>query len=168
MKTHWMFTLLLAAALAITGCSKKEEPKPVKPAETGSQTETGVMDAVKETTAKAMEKASETISNFTADVDLEKTVDQLKAEAAKMSVADLQAVALKYKDAIAKKQVDIDAVAEKLKAIPMTEKLGTEAQQLTTELKTLGEALKPLTDRFMVYVDAIKAQGGDLSGLTIE
>lgn len=159
MKTRWMLAIMLVAVITVTGC-KKSEPKAPAEGDNPAEDAPGMVETVKETTSKM-------VAEFTKDIDLDKTVEDLKAEAAKMSVDDLRAVAVKYKEAIEKKQVDIDAVAEKLKAIPMTEKLGTEAQDLTKELKTLTESLKPLTERLSVYVDAIKVKGGDLSGLTV-
>ncbi|MHC4926908.1 MAG: hypothetical protein ACYTER_06180 [Planctomycetota bacterium] len=159
MKTRWILAILLIAAISVSGCSKKE-PTPPAGDESPAQDTGGMVETAKET-------ASKMVAEFTKDVDLEKTVEQLKTEAAKMSVDDLRAVAVKYKEAIEKKQVDLNAVMKKLQDIPMTEKLGTEAQELTTEMKELTETLKPLTDRLAVYVDAIKAQGGDTADLKV-
>ncbi len=158
MKTRWMLAILLITAISLTACSKKEEPAPKAPTE---KEITSMTDSLKEKATTAMNEA------LTMDIDLDKAVSDLKAEAAKMSVEDLQAIATKYKNAIMEKQVDIDAITEKLKAIPMTEKMGADAQKLTGELKTLGDALKPLAERFEVYVDAIKAKGGDISALAL-
>lgn len=173
MKTRLILALLAATALTLAGCSKKEEPKPqpapsVTPTEKETQETTDLMDTMKETVEKTVEETTESLKqSFTMDVDLKKNIDELKIEASKMSLDDLKAVATKYKNAISEKNIEIDKLADKLQAIPMTEKLGAEAQKLTAEFKALGESLKPLTDRFQVYVDAIKAKGGDFSGLTL-
>ncbi len=158
MKTRLLLTLLFAAIVILGGC-KKEEPQPAPPKLPTENTEpAGSMDALKEA-------VTEKVSEFTKDIDLEKTVADLKAEAAEMSLDDLKAVAEKYKDAIADKSAMIDKIMEKQKDIPVLEKAGEEAQKLMNELKELNEAIKPLTDRFQVYLDAIKAKGGDISTL---
>ncbi len=184
MKTRWIVTVLLITSLAVTaGCRKKETPAPSpsapaksetpKPAEVAEVTE--ALDDVKETAAEKVEEVKEAVKeaveevkeSFTMDVNLEKTISELKAEAAKMDVKTLTEVAMKYKEAILAKQGKLESLVEKLKAIPMAEKLGAEAQELTTEIKTLTDSLAPLKERFGVYVDAIKAKGGDLKNLTI-
>lgn len=168
-KTVALLVVILSVVLA-GGCSKKETPTPSKPVtenaadavDQAAQTAKDAAEPVKEAVQTAVEEVKQA---FTADVDLNKTVDALKAEAEKMDVASLKQVALKYKDAIASKQGEIKAIADKLAAIPMTQKLGAEAQKLTTDTTKLTEALKALTDRFNVYVSALKAKGGDTAGL---
>jgi len=83
-----------------------------------------------------------------------------------MSVENLRAMALKYKEAILAKQTEIQKVADKLKEIPVADALGQEAKQLKTDLQNLETSLKALKDRFQVYYDTLKTKGGDLSGLT--
>lgn len=158
MKTRLLLTVLLVAAVSLAGC-KKEEPKPVTetPKVPTENTEpAGTMDTLKEA-------VSEKVSDFTKEIDLEKTVADLKAEAAEMSLDDLKAVAEKYKTAIADKSALIDKLMEKQKNIPLLEKTGDEAQKIIAELKELNEAVAPLKERFGVYLDAIKAKGGDIS-----
>lgn len=187
MKARWMVTVLLIASLSImAGCSKKEAP-PTAPTEPEPQKEaTGMMDsmedtaeeaaketttAVKETaekTAAVVEKAVETVKEkMSMDIDMDKAIGDLKAEAAKMDVASLTTIAMKYKDAIAEKQAALEPLMDKLKAIPMTEKLGAEAKTLTADIKKLTDAIAPLTERFGVYADAIKAKGGDVKNLML-
>jgi len=64
--------------------------------------------------------------------DENKPVSEVKAEADKMSVDKLRSMAVKYKDAIVAKQDEIEKFTGKLKDIPITEKLGTEAKGLTS------------------------------------
>ncbi len=163
------------------GCEKKKpvaapDPVPAPPAygevaQDAEEAAKPVIEEVKVAAEEAKEAANAAVAEvkqaFTSEIDVNKTVDALKAEAGTMDVASLTQVAVKYKDAIVSKQGEIKAIADKLAAIPMTEKLGTEAQQLTAESTKLAEALKALTDRFNVYVSALKAKGGDVSGLTL-
>ncbi len=167
MKTRWMVTLLLAASISLTvGCSKKEPAK--TPGGTDAETATGMMDSVKNAAADTVKSTTEAIKEkLSMDIDLDKTVSDLKAEAAKMDIESLKTIAAKYKDAITEKQDSLKSLMDKLSAIPMTEKMGTEAKSLTTEIKTLTDSIAPLKERLSVYVDAIKAKGGDVQGLTL-
>ncbi|MEN6576181.1 MAG: hypothetical protein ABFD90_07545 [Phycisphaerales bacterium] len=100
-----------------------------------------------------------------AAVDTEKPVAEVQAQAETMTVENLKATALKYKEAILAKQADISALAAKVKEIPITEALGEEAKKLKTDLTGLETSLKSLKDRFQVYYNTLKTKGGDLAGL---
>jgi len=100
-----------------------------------------------------------------ATVDVEKPVAEVQAAADTMTVENLKATALKYKDAIVAKQAEISALAAKVKEIPITEALGEEAKKLKTDLAGLEASLKSLKDRFQVNYDTLKTKGGDLAGL---
>ena len=164
MKTRWIVTVLLIASLSLmAGCSRKEEP-PIAPAEPETKEATGMMDSVKVAAEEAVETVKEKLSM---DIDLDKAVSDLKAEAAKMDIEDLQKIAMKYKDAIVEKQAALQPLMDKLADIPMTEKLGAEAKGLTEDIKKLTDSLAPLKERFGVYVNAIKAKGGDVTKLAL-
>jgi PBP1b-binding outer membrane lipoprotein LpoB len=172
-KTVSVLVVILSVVLVV-GCSKKETPKAPSPsaaqkqaANTAGQVAQTAQDAAQTAKEAVQSVAQEVKQTFTADIDLNKTVDALKAEAEKMDADSLKQVALKYKDAIASKQGEIKAIADKLTAIPMTQKLGAEAQKLTADTAKLTESLKALTERFNVYFNALKAKGGDVSGLTL-
>ncbi len=127
---------------------QKEEPTPT-PTESETQEATGMMDTMKETVTEKVDQVAEAVKeSFTMDIDLDKTVADLKAEAAKMDVKSLTEVALKYKDTILEKQGQLDGLIQKLKAVPMTEKLGADAQAMTTEIKTLTDCYRPFARTF--------------------
>ena len=128
---HMLVAVLLAFVIFATG--GKKEPAP--PADS-VQTESGgpaAPEATKEASAKAEKGA------FTMDIDLEKTVADLKAQAEKMDIESLKAVAVKYKTAIAEKETELKTLMEKLSAIPLQEKMGKEAQALGTDIKNLTD-----------------------------
>lgn len=166
MKRNLTILLAIACAVVLVGC-KKQQPTEAPSAPATEQQAKGMMDQAADAAQAAQEKVVETVQAFTKDVDLNKSVADLKAEAGKMDVASLMQVAGKYKDAIVAKQGDFDAISKKLAAIPMTEKLGAEAQKLTGDATKLTEAIKSLKDRFDVYVSALKAKGGDVSTLAM-
>ncbi len=94
-------------------------------------------------------------------------IDQVKADAEKMSVEKLKAMATKYKDAIMAKQDDINKLAAKLKEIPLTEALGEEASGLKADIDALTKSIGNLKARFQVYYDKLVEKGGDTSGLQL-
>ena len=176
MKTRWLVTILLIVSLCVTGgCSKKETPGKA-PSEPDARESTNVMDGMKEaadqatqTAQKSVKEAAENIKqSLSTDIDLDKTISDLKTEAAKMDIETLTQVAAKYRDAIVGKQASLENLMNKLKAIPVTEQLSEDAKGLTEEIKTVSEAIKPLAERLGVYIEALKAKGADVSGLTVE
>jgi len=102
-----------------------------------------------------------------AAVDAEKPVAEIQTEAQTMTVENLKATALKYKEAILAKQADIEKLTAKVKEIPVAEALGGEAKKLKTDLANIETSLKALKDRFQVYYDTLKTKGGDVAGLAL-
>ncbi|MHC4237100.1 MAG: hypothetical protein ACYSSM_02420 [Planctomycetota bacterium] len=158
MKMKLTQVVLLAALTVVFGCSKKDQPQPTEPASAGTETP-GMVEEMKEAAVEAVKEA------FTMEVDLEKTVADLKAEAAQMEIESLKEVAAKYKAALAEKETELKALMDKLSAVPLTEKLGKEAQGLTAEIKTLTDGVSALQERFQVYIDALNAKGADVKAL---
>ena len=99
--------------------------------------------------------------------DENKPMTQVQAEAEKMNVEQLKAAAVQYKNAIAAKKAELDKVAAKLKAIPVTEQLGEKAKTLQADVANIGKSVNALTERFQVYYNKLKEKGGDVSGLQI-
>ena len=99
--------------------------------------------------------------------DENKPISEAKAEAEKMSVADLKAMAMKYKDAIDAKKADVEKITAKLKEIPVTQMLGEESKKLKADIDNLTKSLSALKERFQIYYDQLKAKGGEVSGLQI-
>jgi len=100
-------------------------------------------------------------------VDESKPIAEIKAEAAKMDVEQLRAVAKKYKYALTARQAEVKKLPESLAKIPLTEKLGKEAQALTADIDNLMKSVNALSERFGVYYDQIKAKGGELKDLEL-
>jgi hypothetical protein len=99
--------------------------------------------------------------------DEARPISEVKAEADKMSVPDLQAWAKTYRDAIVAKKAEVEKVAARVKEIPLAEMLGEEAKNLKAELEDLQNSVAALTERFQVYYDKLKEKGGNTSGLDI-
>lgn len=99
--------------------------------------------------------------------DENKPISDVKAEAETMSIDDLRAMAAAYKDAILAKKAKIGKITAKLKGIPLTEMLGEEAKGLKTDIESLNKSVSALRERFQIYYNKLKEQGGDVSDLTI-
>jgi uncharacterized lipoprotein YehR (DUF1307 family) len=99
--------------------------------------------------------------------DETKPMSEVKAEAEKMSGADLRVMALAYKNAIVAKKAEVDKTAAKVSEIPVTELLGEEAKKLKADLENVKKSVSALSERFQVYHDKLKEKGGDTSGLEL-
>ena len=99
--------------------------------------------------------------------DENKPISEVKAEAEKMDTDGLRAMATVYQKAIAAKNSEVEKLTAKLKDIPVTEMLGDEAKELKADIDNLNKSLSALKERFEVYYQKLKEQGGDLSGLQV-
>jgi hypothetical protein len=98
--------------------------------------------------------------------DENKPLSDVQADAQKMDVKQLTAMATKYKDAIVAKKADAEKVMTKLKAIPITD-MGKEAQSIKQEVDALNKSVQALKERFDVYYNKLAEKGADVSGLSI-
>jgi len=99
--------------------------------------------------------------------DENKPLSDVQADAQKMDVEQLKAMATKYKDAIVAKKADVEKVMAKLKAIPLTETMGKEAQSIQQEFDALSKSVNALKERFDIYYNKLTEKGADVSGLSI-
>jgi len=97
--------------------------------------------------------------------DEDKPLSEAKAEAEKMDTDGLRAMAMAYKEAVEAKKGEVEKLTAKLKDIPVTEMLGEEAKELKADIENLNKSISALKERFEVYYQKLKAEGGDLSGL---
>lgn len=149
--------------LAIAGCAKKAEPGSPAPATpTKAQTPVPV-----DTAAATKTQAPAAPSLALPAVDTTTPVSEVQAQAQTMSVENLKAMALKYKQAIVDKQAQVEKLMAKLKEIPLTEALGKEAQTLKVDLQNLQGTVTALKERFQVYYNTLKEKGASLAGLEI-
>jgi hypothetical protein len=180
--------LVIAITVGLFGCKKSPpaEPKPVSPvveqnqpvakqtAPAVQQTAADTQKASQETTQKAAEnvkpaaeQVKQTLTATAAEIDLASPIDTLKEKAKQMSIDALKATAEKYKAQFLSTKSDLTTKTDLLSKIPMMDKLGPEAQALTKDIQTLTSTLASLKERMMVYVDALKTQGVDISSFTL-
>ena len=77
-------------------------------------------------------------------IDENKPVDQVAAEAAQMSQAELQKMVDKYQSAIADKSKEVEALKEKLQQIPISDLMSDEARKLKGEASDVMDSLDKL------------------------
>jgi len=99
--------------------------------------------------------------------DESKPMSEVKAEAEKMSTADLQAAAKSYMDAALAKKGEVEKLTAKLREIPVAQMMGDEAKKIKAEVDTVTKSLSALKERFQVYYDKLKEKGIDVSALKI-
>jgi len=99
--------------------------------------------------------------------DENKPIIEVKAEAEKMDADGLRAMAMVYQKAIAAKNSEVEKLTAKLKDIPVTELLGKEAKELKADIENINQSISALKERFEVYYQKLKEQGGNLSGLQV-
>ena len=97
--------------------------------------------------------------------DENKPLSEVKAEAEKMDTDGLRKMAMAYKEAVEAKKSEVEKLTAKLKDIPVTEILGAEAKALKADIENLNKSISALKERYEVYYQKLKAEGGDLSGL---
>jgi hypothetical protein len=159
--------VLALAIMAAAGCKKEPatQPKPAATTEMGAAMEKVAAETEK-AAAEAVEKGTAAIPAMSFDAS--KSLDQVKAEVAKMDVKQLTAIATACKEALMAKEVDLAKITEQLKNIPMAEKMGAEAQKLTGEAKTIQEAVTNIQAQLAVYVGKLKELNADTSAFQVK
>ncbi len=97
--------------------------------------------------------------------DENKSVNQVQAEASKMSVEQLRTAALECKNALMAKKGELSKLEDKVKLLTSEKIISGEGQKLTNDIQSSSQSVVNLTEQLKIYVDKIKEKGGDVSGL---
>ena len=143
--------LAMAICFGLTGC-KKSTPDTAE--------ERSPAEQVTELVKAEVEKS--------AGIDMTSTLDKLMEQAKSMSVDELKATAEKYKAQYMSVKNDLTAKQDLLSKLIESEKFGPEVQGLSKDVEILKNTLSSLKERMMVYVDALKAKGTDISSFMLE
>lgn len=161
-KVPGMICTLLAGVMLLAGCEKQQESPeaPEAPAEGIKAVEEKAAEVEKVVTEKVEE-----VKAVAADLkaDIAKTLAEIQEQVKSMGVEEIKAMALKYKDAIVSHEGDIVALMEKTKGLGPVDALSEEGKNLQAEIKALSEAIKPLKERYDVYIARLSELGVDLS-----
>jgi hypothetical protein len=101
-------------------------------------------------------------------VDENKPLEQVRAEAGKMSVDDLRKMCIKYKTAIAEREEQISTEGAKVKEVPVSQVLrgvDNDSDKIKRKITELASSEKALVERFLIYADEYQKKGGKLSDL---
>ena len=94
-------------------------------------------------------------------------IDQVRADAEKMSVDQLVDNAKSYKAEIAKVQVQLSDLAEQAKKY-LTDPLSDGAKQVATQTANTRDTLAKLQERLQVYIGELTKKGEDVTKLLAE
>lgn len=92
------------------------------------------------------------------NVNVNKTPEQVKAEAASMDVASIQKKIDELKAYADKKGAEAKAVAEKISKIPLTEQMGKDAQALREEASKIGKDVDKVKAQIAAWTSEMKAK----------
>ena len=87
-----------------------------------------------------------------------KPIADVQNEAKTMSMSQLESVVNEYKAALEAKKVEIQALQEKMKKIPITQLLGDEAKAIKDDMSKVATSVQALAERMNVYVKEIQAK----------
>lgn len=87
-----------------------------------------------------------------------KPIAEVQTEAQKMTVSQLEKTISTYKAALETKEVQIRALQEKVKTIPVTQLLGDEARAIKDDVTKLAGSVQALTERMNVYMKELQAK----------
>ncbi len=104
-------------------------------------------------------------SSGSGKIELDKPVEQVKADAGKMNVDDLKAQAEAYKKALLAKKAEADVLQKKLKDTPLTQMLSSETSKLKDRIAELTTSTSKISERLNVYVDELKSKKVDVGSL---
>ncbi len=99
--------------------------------------------------------------------DSQKPIEEVRAEAQTMSVAQLEQKAKAYADEIASKRSEADKIKSELSSLKPTELMSEKAKDIKDRAGEVAKEVSALTQRYEIYVSQLKKAGGDISKVQI-
>jgi hypothetical protein len=146
--------LALCLAFFFVGCRKKAAESKVEGKKSVSESKVAENKPAGELGVETGKVAIEV------KVDENKPISEIKAEAEKMDIKQLKAAALKYKEALAIKDVDVEKTLAKVK--PAGEMTKEESNSLVADVDNATKSIKALDERYRIYCNKFKELGGDV------
>ena len=115
----------------------------------------------------------ESVVQTDATVDENKPISEVKAEAEKMDVKQLRAIALKYREVIEAKSAEVERIGDELlkAAVSQVASDNLISTEKTKELKAqtdkLNSSIEALVERLNAYLAKLKEKGEDVSDLEL-
>ncbi len=85
-------------------------------------------------------------------------VTEIRQEAADMTVAGLERMAQRYRAALNAKEVQLTALQDSLKDIPVSQLLGEEARAIKSDIDKISGSIRALTERMNIYLMEIQSR----------
>ncbi|MBN1688296.1 MAG: hypothetical protein JW893_04275 [Candidatus Omnitrophica bacterium] len=108
-----------------------------------------------------------TISGCAKKADSKKPVDQIRQEAEKMSLDELQSTAQAYAKEIGNQKAAADKIRAKLKDLSPKDLLGEQGKAIKEDVSKVTSEISELTKRYQVYASKFREMGGDASKIKI-
>ncbi|MFA6635834.1 MAG: hypothetical protein WCV56_01800 [Candidatus Omnitrophota bacterium] len=87
-----------------------------------------------------------------------KPIAEVQSEAKTMTGPQLEKMVNTYKAALETKEVQLKALQEKIKKIPVTQLLGDEARAIKEDVSKLAGSAQALTERMNIYLRELQAK----------
>lgn len=87
--------------------------------------------------------------------DPNKPVAEVKTEADKMDVKQLQDMKTAYEKALNDKKADVEKIVAELKKVPLTEMVGEDAKNMKADIDSVNKTIAALTERMKIYADKL-------------
>jgi hypothetical protein len=147
--------LALCLVFFFIGCRKKAAESKVEGKKSVSESMVAENKPVGELKAAEVGKVAIEVK-----VDEDKPISEIKAEAEKMDIRQLKAAAIKYKEALAAKDADVEKTLAKVK--PAGEMTKKESNSLVADVDNATKSIKALDERYRIYYNKFKELGGDV------
>lgn len=152
------------AAEQVQAAKEEASRKMAAMQEQASQQMAAVKEQATQEVAAAKQAAEQKVAEYKEIlVSATRPLTEVKAEAANLNVTQLKETALKYKDAITAKSGELQPLLEKLKALPLSQKLSGEGLQIKDQINQIKGSVTALKDRYDVYANRLKEMGVDVS-----
>ena len=100
--------------------------------------------------------------------ETQKPIEQVRAEAEKMSVTQLESTAKSYASEIASKRDAAEKMQGELKGLSIQDMLGEKGKGIKDQVTALSQQVSALTARYQVYAQKYQAAGGDISKIQVQ
>lgn len=100
--------------------------------------------------------------------DTSKSTEQVKAEASKMTLKDLEAETKVYADAMAGKKAEMEKLTDEMKKLSIQDLMGEKGKSIKERMTKIGSEVAALSERYQIYLKKYQELGGDLSKVQVE
>jgi len=89
-------------------------------------------------------------------------LNRIMAKAEKMNTAELEKMAMKYREEMAETRKKVEEFRNKIKKLTL-EKEVEKIPEINAELENLKNSMRQLKEKYLIYYTELKEKGGDLT-----